>query len=169
MSEQAHDLPVFTNNSQDVVHNSCCCGIAKRRCHSPCSPGILATVIGIVHGVAGPGSVLGVIPAVQLHNARLACVYLVTFCMTATVVMGVFAAFYGSLSGWLSGSGSNDMSEKGFSRVSMVEIESRRRRRQRRRFQDEDNATAARCKCDVIHTRPQQTIGRSSFLLPGER
>ena len=39
---------------------------------------------GIDHGVGGLGGVLGVTPAVQLHDARLACVYLVTFCMAAT-------------------------------------------------------------------------------------
>ena len=42
--EQAHELPIFTSNNQDVAHHSCCCGNAKWRCYSWCSPGILATV-----------------------------------------------------------------------------------------------------------------------------
>jgi len=52
--------------------------------------------IGIVHGIAGPGGVLGVIPAVQLHDAKLATLYLGTFCSTSILVMGLFAALYGS-------------------------------------------------------------------------
>lgn len=54
--------------------------------------------IGIVHGVAGPGGVLGVIPAVQLHNPWLSTVYLGSFCVTSTLVMGCFAAMYGECS-----------------------------------------------------------------------
>jgi hypothetical protein len=66
--------------------------------------------------------VLDVTPAVQLHDARLACVYMVTFCMAATFFMGAFAAFYGSFSGWFSSGGSDGTSEKGCSRVYTVEI-----------------------------------------------
>ncbi|KAL7551954.1 hypothetical protein ACHAWF_015167, partial [Thalassiosira exigua] len=68
-----------------------------------CTPGVLALAAGLVHGVAGPGGVLGVIPAVQLRDARLATVYLGTFCLTSTVVMGCFAATYGRFSEWLAG------------------------------------------------------------------
>lgn len=59
---------------------------------------VLSVGIGIIHGVAGPGGVLGVIPAVQLHDWKLAFVYLGTFCLTSTLVMGTFAATYGLLS-----------------------------------------------------------------------
>lgn len=62
----------------------------------------LSVCIGIVHGVAGPGGVLGVIPAVQLHNLWLSTVYLGSFCVTSTLVMGCFAASYGVLSSRLS-------------------------------------------------------------------
>lgn len=65
-----------------------------RMCRT-CTPGGLAVAAGLVHGVAGPGGVLGVIPAVQLKDARLASVYLGTFCLTSTLVMGSFAATYG--------------------------------------------------------------------------
>lgn len=58
--------------------------------------------IGIVHGVAGPGGVLGVIPAVQLHNLFLSVVYLGSFCVTSTFVMGAYAAGYGMCSSRLS-------------------------------------------------------------------
>jgi len=63
---------------------------------------VLSFGIGIVHGVAGPGGVLGVIPAVQLHNWRLASVYLFFFCLTSTLVMGFFAALYGICSNRIS-------------------------------------------------------------------
>lgn len=82
---------------QCFMNRLCCC----------CSLGIpssaLAFAAGIVHGVAGPGGVLGVIPAVQLKDAKLAMIYLGTFCITSTLVMGGFAAFYGSFSVWLAG------------------------------------------------------------------
>jgi len=62
----------------------------------------LSICIGIVHGVAGPGGVLGVIPAVQLHNMFLSVVYLGSFCVTSTLVMGAYAAGYGMCSSRLS-------------------------------------------------------------------
>lgn len=82
-----------------------------------CTPGVLALLIGLVHGVAGPGGVLGIIPAVQLRDPYLASIYLGTFCVTSCVVMGAFAAFYGSFSKWLAGG--EDSSTK---RVFIVEV-----------------------------------------------
>ncbi|KAL7537323.1 hypothetical protein ACHAWF_005736 [Thalassiosira exigua] len=70
-----------------------------------CSPAALALCAGVLHGVAGPGGVLGVIPAVQLRDATLAATYLGSFCVTSTFVMGTFAASYGTLSEWMAGSG----------------------------------------------------------------
>lgn len=58
----------------------------------------MATAAGIVHGLAGPGGVLGVLPAVQLHSARLATIYLGSFCASSTLTMGVFAMIYGTCS-----------------------------------------------------------------------
>ena len=65
----------------------------------------MATLAGIVHGLAGPGGVLGVIPAVQLHDARLASLYLATFCASSTVTMGTFALLYGNGSACMVGGG----------------------------------------------------------------
>jgi hypothetical protein len=100
---------------EKFIHS--CCGSMGRRFFQ-CNPGHLAVVTGIFHGVAGPGGVLGVLPAVQLQDAWLACIYLVTFCVTSTFVMGGFAAFYGSLSRWLAGGDGNNEGD----RVFMVEI-----------------------------------------------
>ena len=58
----------------------------------------LAFFAGIIHGLAGPGGVLGVIPAVQLHDWRLATVYLGFFCLSSTLTMGTFAVLYGTVS-----------------------------------------------------------------------
>ena len=82
-----------------------------------CTPGVLASLIGLVHGIAGPGGVLGIIPAVQLRDPYLASIYLGTFCFTSCIVMGCFAAFYGSFSKWLAGG--EDSSTK---RVFIVEV-----------------------------------------------
>jgi hypothetical protein len=55
----------------------------------------IAVLAGIIHGLAGPGGVLGVIPAVQLHDWKLATIYLGCFCVSSTITMGCFASFYG--------------------------------------------------------------------------
>eukprot|EP00980_Cylindrotheca_fusiformis_P026552 scaffold16396_cov140-Cylindrotheca_fusiformis.AAC.13 len=57
----------------------------------------LAVLAGIIHGLAGPGGVLGVIPAVQLHDWKLATLYLGCFCTSSTLTMGCFASLYGTL------------------------------------------------------------------------
>jgi len=72
------------------------------RCCSRISTGSMAIVTGIVHGVAGPGGVLGVIPAVQLRDWRLAFLYLGCFCISSTLTMAIFATLYGSLTSWMS-------------------------------------------------------------------
>eukprot|EP00924_Labyrinthula_sp_SR-Ha-C_P005035 maker-scaffold_1-snap-gene-19.28-mRNA-1 protein AED:0.01 eAED:0.01 QI:407/1/1/1/1/1/2/39/277 len=58
---------------------------------------IIAMGIGIIHGVAGPGGVLGVIPAILLDDTRKSVLYLTAFCLTSILVMGLFAAAYGEL------------------------------------------------------------------------
>ena len=52
---------------------------------------------GLIHA----GEVRGVIPAVQLRRVHLAILYLGTFCITSTLVMGVFASFYSYVCKWL--------------------------------------------------------------------
>jgi len=54
----------------------------------------MAVFAGIIHGLAGPGGVLGVIPAVELHSSKLAAIYLGTFCISSTLTMGAFSTLY---------------------------------------------------------------------------
>ena len=112
MTKHTHNSPIFA----DDEGVSCCGKVGLRFLR--CNPGHLAIATGILHGVAGPGGILGVIPAVQMQDAWNASVYLVTFCLTSTFVMGGFAAFYGSLSRWLAGSDGRI----GDDRVYVVEI-----------------------------------------------
>ncbi|KAE9089456.1 hypothetical protein PF007_g19593 [Phytophthora fragariae] len=60
-----------------------------------------ALVVGIVHGIAGPGGILGVLPAVGLHDTVKSCTYLGSFCATSIATMGIFAAVYGEATGRL--------------------------------------------------------------------
>jgi len=62
----------------------------------------IAFLIGIVHGVAGPGGILGVIPAVELKVWYLSTIYLGCFCISSTLTMGIFAALYGTCSAGVS-------------------------------------------------------------------
>ena len=86
------------NHHHHHHHFDCCPCIDRLNFSKP----ILSLGIGIIHGIAGPGGVLGVIPAVQLHNWKLALVYLGTFCTSSTLVMGIYAALYGSCSAYIS-------------------------------------------------------------------
>jgi hypothetical protein len=67
----------------------------------------LAIFVGIVHGFAGPGGVLGVIPAVQLKDPKLSTLYLSSFCISSTITMGCYATLYGMCSSRLASSGGN--------------------------------------------------------------
>jgi hypothetical protein len=89
---------------------------------SYCTPGVLAVFAGLVHGLSGPGEVLGVVPAVQLRKAHLAILYLSTFCVTSTLVMGGFACFYGSVCKWLVSREGRKDEDASMSRVFLLEF-----------------------------------------------
>ena len=69
----------------------------KLHMENPIMQRIVAFGIGIVHGIAGPGGILGVIPAVEYNNWAKSILYLGTFCITSTLIMGIFAAIYGEI------------------------------------------------------------------------
>ena len=58
---------------------------------------LLSFVIGIIHGIAGPGGILGVIPAVEMEQTASSVIYLSSFILASTLSMGLFAALYGEL------------------------------------------------------------------------
>lgn len=58
---------------------------------------LLSFSIGLLHGVAGPGGILGVLPAVEMQNWRSSILYLGSFILASTLSMGSFAALYGEL------------------------------------------------------------------------
>ncbi len=67
---------------------------------------ILAVCVGILHGIAGPGGVLGVLPAVALSDPSQSGAYLASFCVSSILIMGVFAAAWGEVTGRM---GSSDL------------------------------------------------------------
>ena len=55
--------------------------------------------MGVVHGAAGPGAVLGVLPAVALRAPRLVVGYFAGFIAATVLTMGAFAMLWGEVTG----------------------------------------------------------------------
>lgn len=70
---------------------------------NPLMQKIAALCVGIVHGIAGPGGILGVLPAVVLNNWGKSTAYLGSFIVASILTMGVFAAIYGEVTRRLGG------------------------------------------------------------------
>lgn len=70
---------------------------------NPATQKIMALLVGIIHGFAGPGGILGVLPAVVLNDWVKSVAYLGSFCAASIFIMGVFAALYGEVTGRLGG------------------------------------------------------------------
>lgn len=58
---------------------------------------IVAFIIGIIHGIAGPGGMLGVVPAVEMKSLHSSILYLTSFTISSTLCMGIFAAIFGEV------------------------------------------------------------------------
>lgn len=71
--------------------------------------GRLAVLAGVVHGAAGPGAILGVLPAMALRDEPLVLGYFCGFVCATVVAMGAFAA------GW--GAGTRALGKRGGTRV----------------------------------------------------
>ena len=69
----------------------------------------LAVLAGVVHGAAGPGAILGVLPAMALRDYSLVLGYFCGFVGAVVVAMGAFAA------GW--GAGTRALGRRGGARV----------------------------------------------------
>lgn len=61
---------------------------------------LASVAVGLVHGIAGPGGVLGVLPVLAMHRTMHAIAYLGCFCASSILCMGVFAALYGRVTQW---------------------------------------------------------------------
>ncbi|KAG6956951.1 hypothetical protein JG688_00011184 [Phytophthora aleatoria] len=70
---------------------------------NPATQKIMALLVGIIHGFAGPGGILGVLPAVVLNDWVKSVAYLGSFCVASIFIMGVFAALYGEVTGRIGG------------------------------------------------------------------
>lgn len=92
----------FSEDPPDDHHHSeldeacgkdCWCPLVDMR--DPLTQRIASFSIGILHGVAGPGGILGVLPAVEMTSWQASIVYLGSFVVASTLSMGAFAALYG--------------------------------------------------------------------------
>lgn len=72
------------------------CGISTNF-HDPYTQRVISFLIGLLHGIAGPGGILGVLPAVEMRSWVASSIYLGTFIIMSTLSMGIFAALYGEI------------------------------------------------------------------------
>jgi uncharacterized membrane protein YfcA len=59
---------------------------------------LLSLITGILHGLAGTGGVLGVLPAILIENKEKSAAYLTTFCISGIITMSIFSAIWGEIS-----------------------------------------------------------------------
>eukprot|EP00300_Choanocystis_sp_HF-7_P010329 c16892_g1_i1.p1 GENE.c16892_g1_i1~~c16892_g1_i1.p1 ORF type:complete len:297 (-),score=48.03 c16892_g1_i1:88-978(-) len=81
---------------------SCCSSEKIDMTNSPSKQRVIAFGFGMLAGVAGPGGVLGVLPAVVVKEMWKGFVYLFAFFFTSILTMGIFAASFGQITSKLS-------------------------------------------------------------------
>jgi hypothetical protein len=96
---------IETNDSHHEEFHDDCCGLLSPGSSSstlidmrdPLTQKVVSFSIGILHGAAGPGAILGVLPAVEMQSLAASSTYLGSFVVSSTISMGVFAALYGEV------------------------------------------------------------------------
>jgi len=63
----------------------------------PLTQKIASAAMGILHGFAGPGGVLAVLPTVEMTRWQSSCIYLGSFVVASTLSMGAFSATWGEV------------------------------------------------------------------------
>ena len=97
-----HDNHYNNNHHDDINLTNACPILPSIDMHDPTTQKLISFSIGLLHGVAGPGGILGVLPAVEMQNWRYSFVYLISFILSSTLSMGTFAALYGEITKRLS-------------------------------------------------------------------
>lgn len=93
---QNHDGTYEIEEEEHVVVEDCpWCPFIDM--HDPNTQKIISFAIGLLHGVAGPGGILGVLPAVEMQRWQSSVFYLGSFIFASTLSMGTFAAMYGEV------------------------------------------------------------------------
>lgn len=92
-----HGFDSLFHDHGDFNMSEACPFLPNIDMHDPTTQRIISFSIGLLHGVAGPGGILGVLPAVEMQNWRYSCIYLGSFILSSTLSMGTFAALYGEL------------------------------------------------------------------------
>lgn len=63
----------------------------------PTTQRVISVGVGLIHGVAGPGAILGVLPALEMQSPIAAVAYICSFVLGSTLSMGIFAGVYGEI------------------------------------------------------------------------
>jgi len=71
----------------------------------PSTQRVVSVAMGLLHGIAGPGGILGVLPAVEMQHWQSSLLYLGSFMVASTLSMGIFAACYGEATRRIGSSG----------------------------------------------------------------
>lgn len=94
-SSSKHDYEAADYDHHHDFHVEECQWCPFINMQDPTTQRILSFSIGLLHGVAGPGGILGVLPAVEMQRWSSSFLYLGSFILASTLSMGSFAALYG--------------------------------------------------------------------------